>query len=196
MNQKLIKMKDLTRFLALLLTIVLISCGDEKKEQETITIGEEGSLKEIETREDPAETNMEETQSGEAVMRQDGVVQVNLTGNDLMQYNLNEINVEAGEKVRLTLTHVGQLPKNAMGHNFVLLKQGTDVVDFAQKAATSTGNDYIPEGTDAVIVHTEMIGGGEETTIEFTAPEEPGTYEYICSFPGHYVQMRGNFIVE
>ncbi len=188
-------MKDLTRFLALLLTIVLISCGDEKKEQETITIGEEGSLEEVEMGENTVETTTEDAQSGEAVMRQDGVVQVNLTGNDQMQYNLNEIKVKAGEKVRLTLTHVGQLPENAMGHNFVLLKQGTDVVDFAQKAATASGNDYIPEGTDAVIVHTEMIGGGEETTIEFTAPE-PGTYEYICSFPGHYIQMRGNFIVE
>ncbi|MCY2686702.1 azurin [Salinimicrobium sp. TH3] len=185
-------MKDLTRFLALFLTIVLISCGDEKKEQERITIGEEGSLEEVET---TAETTTEDAQSGEAVIRQDGVVQVNLTGNDQMQYNLNEIKVKAGEKIRLTLTHVGQLPENAMGHNFVLLKQGTDVVDFAQKAATASGNEYIPEGTDAVIVHTEMIGGGEETTIEFTAPEA-GTYEYICSFPGHYIQMRGNFIVE
>jgi azurin len=188
-------MKRISQLLAFLLTLVLMSCGDEKKEQETITIGEEGTLEQMETSEDEMESTSDTTQSGEAVQRQDGVVQVNLTGNDLMQYNLNEIRVKAGETVKLTLTHIGQLPENAMGHNFVLLKQGTDVVDFAQKAATATDNDYIPQGTDAVIAQTEMIGGGEETSIEFTAPAA-GTYEYICSFPGHYVQMRGKFIVE
>ncbi|MCB0632702.1 MAG: azurin, partial [Lewinella sp.] len=24
----------------------------------------------------------------------------------------------------------------------------------------------------------------------------PGTYDYICSFPGHYALMQGKFIVE
>lgn len=187
-------MKNL-KFLALLFTAVLLSCGDEKKEQETITIGEEGSLKTVETRDSNMDATTGDTDSGEAVQRQNGVVQVNLTGDDMMKFNLNEIRVKAGETVRLTLKHVGQLPENAMGHNFVLLKQGTDVTDFGQKAATASGNDYIPEGTNAVIANTEMIGGGEETTIEFTAPEA-GTYDYICSFPGHYVQMRGKFIVE
>ena len=187
-------MNTLKSFCAILLALVLVSCGDEKKEKETITIGEEGTLERMDTSENTS-TTTDTSQTGEAVKRVNGVVQINLTGNDLMQFNLNEIRVKAGEEVRLTLTHIGELPENAMGHNFVLLKQGTDVVDFAQQAATATGNEYIPEGTDAVIAKTEMIGGGEETTITFTAPE-PGTYEYICSFPGHYVQMRGTFIVE
>lgn len=185
-------MKNLKNFLALLTTLMLLSCGDEKKEQETITIGEEGTLERIDISEEP-EAAVEN--SAEAIQRENGVVQVNLVGNDLMQFNLNEIRVQAGDKVRLTLTHVGELPETSMGHNFVLLKQGTDLVDFAQKAATASGNEYIPEGTDAVIVKTEMIGGGEETTIEFEAPA-PGTYDFLCSFPGHYVQMKGKFIVE
>lgn len=183
------------KFLALLFTAVLLSCGDEKKEQETITVGEGGSLETVETRDNDIDATTGDTDSAEGVQRQDGVVQVNLTGDDMMKFNLNEIKVKAGETVRLTLKHVGQLPENAMGHNFVLLKQGTDVTEFAQNAATASGNEYIPEGTDAVIAKTEMIGGGEETTIEFTAPEA-GTYDFICSFPGHYVQMRGKFIVE
>ena len=82
-----------------------------------------------------------------------------------------------------------------MGHNFVLLKKGTDVTEFAQKAMTAANNEYVPQGSDSVIVNTEMIGGGEETMIEFEAPA-PGTYTFICSFPGHYVQMQGEFIVK
>lgn len=186
-------MKNLIKFLTVLATVLLVSCGDEKKEKETITVGEEGTIERIDTEANDQSANT--SGDSEAVQRKDGMVQVNLTGDDMMKFNLNEIRVKAGETVRLTLTHVGQLPVNAMGHNFVLLQQGTDVVDFATKAATASGNEYIPEGTEEIIVNTEMIGGGEETTIEFTAPEA-GSYDFICSFPGHYVQMRGKFIVE
>lgn len=184
-------MKNIQRFLMILATVAFVSCGDEKKEQETITIGEEGTVERNETTvRDTAATG-----NAEGVERQDGVVMVNLTGNDQMQFNLKEIKVKAGETVKLTLKHIGQLPENAMGHNFVLLQQGTDVVDFATKAATASQNEYIPEGSEQVIVSTDMIGGGEETSVEFTAPEA-GTYDFICSFPGHYIQMRGKFIVE
>jgi azurin len=40
-----------------------------------------------------------------------------------------------------------------------------------------------------------MIGGGESDTITFDAPEA-GTYVFLCTFPGHYQVMRGEFIVE
>lgn len=186
-------MKNLRGFLALLTAVVFISCGNEKKDQEKITIGEEGTIEQMDTRDASANDNM--SADGDNVTQEDGVVKVNLTGNDQMQFNLKEIKVKAGETVKLTLTHVGKLPVEAMGHNFVLLQKGTDVADFGQKAAAASDNQYIPKGTKAVIVHTEMIGGGQETTIEFTAPEA-GTYDYICSFPGHYVQMSGKLIVE
>ena len=69
------------------------------------------------------------------------------------------------------------------------------MADFAKTAMTAKATDYIPEGTEDVIVHTKMLGGGEETTIEFEAPAK-GEYTFICSFPGHYALMNGKFIVE
>jgi azurin len=122
-------------------------------------------------------------------------VEVTIEGNDRMQFNLEEIKVEAGQTVVLTLKHVGKLPKAAMGHNWVLLTQGTDIQKFGAAAAKAADNGYVPEGSDQVITTTELIGGGQETTIEFTAPEV-GTYDFICSFPGHYALMKGKFIVE
>jgi azurin len=82
-----------------------------------------------------------------------------------------------------------------MGHNFVLLKKKVNLIEFANKAATARDNQYIPVGSDEVIVYTDMIGGGQETTIEFLPPE-PGVYDFVCSFPGHYAMMKGKFIVE
>ncbi|MFT4802251.1 MAG: azurin [Flavobacteriaceae bacterium] len=40
-----------------------------------------------------------------------------------------------------------------------------------------------------------MLGGGETTTIEFTAPEAR-TYDYICNFPAHYALMKVKLIVQ
>ena len=121
-------------------------------------------------------------------------VEIIIEGNDQMKFNLSEINAKAGDTVVLTLKHVGKLPKAAMGHNWVLLAKGTDVGTFAGKAMRARETEYIPEG-DEIIVHTALIGGGEETTIEFVVPEA-GEYDFICSFPGHFSLMKGKFIVK
>jgi azurin len=186
-------MKNL-KLLLLLFTVLLFSCGDDKKEKEVITVGEEGTLEQIEVEEDRS-AEMDTTQMSDTLAMDKDVVEVMLTGNDQMKFNLSEIKVKAGQTVKLTLKHVGKLGKDVMGHNFVLLKQGTDLPSFAEQAVGAKSNDYIPEGTDKVIAHTKMIGGGEETSITFKAPPA-GTYDFICSFPGHYIQMQGKFIVE
>ncbi|MDN3203762.1 azurin [Algoriphagus sediminis] len=121
-------------------------------------------------------------------------VTLELSSNDQMQYDKAQFRVKSGQKVTLTLTHTGQMDKAVMGHNFVLLKKGTDVAAFATEAISAADNEYIPE-SDAIIAHTSLIGGGETTSVTFDAPE-PGIYDYICSFPGHYSIMRGKFLVE
>jgi azurin len=126
---------------------------------------------------------------------QNNVVEIVIEGTDQMKFDLSEIKVEEGQTVKLTLKHVGKLPVQAMGHNWVLLKKGVDMKAFATEAMKARTNEYIPEGTEDVIVHTDLIGGGQETTIEFTAPAA-GEYDFICSFPGHYALMKGKFIVE
>ena len=112
-----------------------------------------------------------------------------------MKFDTRKITVKSGKIVKLTLKHIGQLDVQVMGHNFVLLKKKVNLIEFANKAATARDNQYIPVGSDEVIVYTDMIGGGQETTIEFLPPE-PGVYDFVCSFPGHYAMMKGKFIVE
>lgn len=119
-----------------------------------------------------------------------------LEANDQMQYNKTEFKVVAGKEVTLTLKHTGTFDKNAMGHNFVLLKQGTDLQTFEQKALTAKDNDYIPKSESAsIIAHTKLLGGGESDTITFKVMEK-GTYDFICSFPGHAAVMKGKLIAE
>lgn len=167
------------KLLLVFMAALAISCGNDKKKDEPAktTIGA------------PA---VEDTSVSEA--EDSAVANITIEGNDQMRFNKEEIRVKAGQTVRLTLKHVGQMDIAVMGHNWVLLTPGTDINKFGADAVDA--EDHIPSGyDDAIIAHTKMLGGGETDTIEFEAPE-PGTYEFICSFPGHVALMRGKFIVE
>ena len=120
-----------------------------------------------------------------------------IEANDAMQFSVTEFTVEAGSEVTITLQNVGSLPKETFGHNLVILDNGTDVSAFANAATAAADNAYIPADMEELMVaHTELLGPGEEDTITFTAPTEPGRYDYICTFPGHWAAMRGVMIVE
>ncbi len=138
--------------------------------------------------ETPAPTEPTAPASAEAV--------VTLNAGDDMKFDTYEIKVKEGQTVKLTLNHTGKAPVAAMGHNFVLLAQGTDMAAFAKDAIAAKATDYIPAAmAKDVIAHTKTIGGGESTTVEFKAPAK-GTYDFLCSFPGHFATMQGQLIVE
>lgn len=189
-------MRNIRNGIVLFALLLFMSCGNDKKENETIKVGEDNSsIPAVEDSKIQQDIDTTKTTSIDSLQEAVNGIEVVLTGNDQMQYNLKEIKVKSGQKVKLTLKHVGKLDVNVMGHNFVLLKRGTDVAQFAQNAGSFKDNGYLPKESDKIIAHTKMIGGGEVTTIEFTAPAA-GTYDYICSFPGHYVQMHGKLIVK
>ena len=120
---------------------------------------------------------------------------VEITGNDQMKFSVASIEAKAGEELKVKLTNVGQLPKEAMGHNWVLLQKGTDVAAFAAAASTAKDTDYIPASMkDKVIAHTKVLGPKQSDEITFKAPEA-GEYTFICSFPGHYFMMKGTLTV-
>lgn len=141
-------------------------------------------------------TAADENSGSEFITINGDTTQVRLTGNDEMKFNLKSITVKEGQIVELILTNEGSQPKETMGHNFVLLKPGTDIMNYANKAATAKAEDYIPAAEQSsVLAHTKLLGPSESDTIIFAAPAA-GEYEYLCSFPGHVAVMRGILIVE
>jgi azurin len=134
--------------------------------------------------------------AGKATADKAAVTKITILGTDQMKFNLSEIKVKKGAKIELTMKHDGKLPVNVMGHNFVLLKQGVDLAKFAMEAMKGKDSGYVlPSQSKDVIAKTDLVGGGASTTITFDAPA-PGTYDFLCTFPGHYAMMKGKFIVE
>ncbi|MBL9188703.1 MAG: azurin [Opitutaceae bacterium] len=121
---------------------------------------------------------------------------IEITANDQMKFSLATIEAKAGEELKIVLNNIGMLPKEAMGHNWVLLKAGTDVTAFATAAMTAKDTDYVPAAMkDKVIAFIPVLGPKKSADVTFTAPA-PGDYVYICSFPGHYMIMKGTLTVK
>jgi azurin len=124
--------------------------------------------------------------------------EVVVEANDQMQFNKKTFEIKAGDTIKLTLKHVGKLPKIAMGHNLVILQKGTNLAGWASKAMTAAATNYIPvdeASKKAVIAKTKVLGGGETDSVTFSI-KEAGEYQYLCSFPGHFALMQGKITVK
>jgi azurin len=119
-----------------------------------------------------------------------------LTAADQMRYSAGKITVKAGQPITIELKNVGTMPKEAMGHNLLVLKPGTDPMAFAMKAIAAKATDYVPaDAGDQVLAHTKLLGPGESDTIKI-ATLAAGTYPFVCTFPGHAAIMNGQLVVE
>lgn len=109
-----------------------------------------------------------------------------------MMYDVKELAVKPGKKVKLTFANYDFMP-----HNILLVKPGkADDVGLAAINLGAQGFDvgFVPESKD-ILWHSSLVDYGQEEVIEFTAPTEEGAYPYICSFPGHHRLMRGTLYV-
>ena len=120
---------------------------------------------------------------------------VEITANDQMKFSVTTIEAKAGEQLKVVLTNTGTLPKEAMGHNWVLLQAGSDAMAFSTAAVTAKDKDYIPDSMkDKVIAHTALLGPRKSDEVTFTVPPA-GEYPFLCSFPAHFaVGMKGTLI--
>ena len=124
-----------------------------------------------------------------------GPIKIVIESNDLMKFDKSSINVEKGKVYEITLKNVGKLPKVAMGHNLIILKPGINALTFGQALITKYGatvqNEWNPvKGSMFILKQTKMLGPGEQETLKIKF-DKSGAYHYLCSFPGHFGQMRG-----
>ncbi len=105
-----------------------------------------------------------------------------------MKYDKIMLTVKAGSRVRLTFNN----PDDMM-HNLLVVLPGT--ADEVAEAAIALGlkgeqMGFIPE-SEYVIAHTNLLRPNSSDIIYFVAPDKPGRYQYVCTFPAHAATMRG-----
>lgn len=109
-----------------------------------------------------------------------------------LKYDTENIEVKAGSRIKFIFNNTDD-----MLHNTVIVKPET--ANQVGKEAMNLGlkgeeMEYVPE-TDDVLFYTSVVQPGSTETIYFTVPDDPGIYQYVCTFPGHYITMRGTLVV-
>ena len=135
----------------------------------------------------------ETTETPQTTESQENLIsnEISIKATDDMKFDKTKFTVKAGEEITLNFTNAGVLPLETMGHNVVILEKNTDVAQFANASAKAKETDFISELylTD-IVANTKLLGPGESETIQFTL-KEAGEYTFICTFPGHWIAMKG-----
>jgi plastocyanin len=101
--------------------------------------------------------------------------------------------VQPGQPVKILFENGDDLP-----HNLVFCQPGTDTAAMAmkqmEKPDEALKRNWLPDDP-RIWLHSKMLNPHEKEELTFTAPEKPGTYPYVCTFPGHALTMRGEMKV-
>jgi azurin len=124
-----------------------------------------------------------------------GARSVRIEAGKNLTYSPRTFTVKAGEPIELTFVNPDVVP-----HNWALIRPGTlaQVGDLANKIIAepdAVARRYIPR-TDDVLAHTDVADPQGQSVIYLNAPKGPGRYPYLCTFPGHWMVMNGEMVVE
>jgi azurin len=152
-------------------------------------------IKELSKAQQPAESeNIERTIPGAEKLEFTDTIE--LQANENMRFDKEMFKIKTGKKIRLIFKNTGAPSNTAMAHNVVILKKGTDIADFADAVHNAKNEQYVPSSVGSlVIAHTKLVSGGDSDEVDFTI-SQPGIYDYICSFPGHWGTMQGKIVAE
>jgi len=110
-----------------------------------------------------------------------------------MKYDTAELLVEPGQPVKILFENGDDLP-----HNLVFCQPGTDTAAMAlkqmDKPDEALKRNWLPDDP-RIWAYSKMLNPHQKEELSFTAPEKPGTYPYVCTFPGHALTMRGEMKV-
>ena len=109
---------------------------------------------------------------------------------ETLAFDSANITAASGAEVTITFTN----PSANNQHNLVIVEAGTKDAVAADGTTAGPTNDWVPPGDSRVIANTSLLDPGTTGEVTFTAPA-PGTYQFVCTFPGHNFTMFGDFVV-
>ncbi len=109
---------------------------------------------------------------------------------DALEFNVGSMSASAGEDVVVNFNNSSSVNT----HNWALVEAGTKDAVAADGTTAGQDNNWLPVNDSRVLGATILIGPGQSGQATFTAPSA-GTYQFVCTFPGHNFTMFGDFIV-
>ena len=116
-----------------------------------------------------------------------------------MLFTVKQFAAKPGQPVKLVFTN-----PDATDHNLLIVKDGTlaevgmAANEMAKDPKFANSNFILESKRHLIIEAAPMIGPTRKSLVHvmrFKAPSEPGVYPYVCTFPGHWIVMRGDMVV-
>jgi putative heme-binding domain-containing protein len=112
-----------------------------------------------------------------------------------MAYDQTVLVVQAGQAIQIVFENDDIMP-----HNLVIVEspEAREIVGIAadrmQNEPDALARGYLPDSPH--ILHaTRMLEPRQTDRLTFVAPQQAGTYAYLCTFPGHWIKMYGALVV-
>lgn len=120
-----------------------------------------------------------------------GAATLDITVNgDALAFSIDAMNARAGQEVTVSFNNISSVNQ----HNWVLVQDGTKDAVATSGTAAGPDNNWVEPGDTRVVANTSVLAPGSSGEVTFTAPAA-GTYQFVCTFPGHNFTMFGNFEV-
>ena len=112
-----------------------------------------------------------------------------------MLFTVTEFSCKAGQPLKIIFTN-----PDATQHNIVFVQPGAvEEIGMAGNEMAKDPNGitkhFVPD-SDKIFASSKLLNPDTAEVLRFKAPEKPGKYPYVCTFPGHWVIMRGIMTVE
>ncbi len=123
----------------------------------------------------------------------DSVIRISAVPNQLAFFP-SEFRLKAGSKVRMSFQN-----PDVQIHNMVIVRPGSEqevglLADQMAQDPDAMQKAFVPD-SDKVIWSTPLVNGKGQVEVELIAPEQPGHYPFLCTFPGHWRVMKGVMVV-
>lgn len=112
-----------------------------------------------------------------------------------MQFSEKLLTARAGQRVEITFSNTDDAQ-----HNLVIFKRGS-MADYEKELfgsmndAFAQSRGFVPDSPN-VLIASRLLNARESVVLSFVAPTEPGDYPFVCSFPGHWLMMRGVLTIQ
>ena len=108
---------------------------------------------------------------------------------EALEFDKDRLEAAAGAEFVLCFINVSSVNQ----HNWVLVNDGTKDEVAMRGLEAGPENGWLQPGDPDVIANVKLLDPGEMGEVRFAAPPA-GTYQFVCTFPGHNFTMSGDFV--
>ncbi len=111
-----------------------------------------------------------------------------------MRYDVERTAAQTGRPVEIIFENNDLMPHNVVVTAPGSLEEVGLLAEATANQADALSRQYVPN-SPKILLSSKLVSPRETVRIRFSAPNEPGVYPFVCTYPGHWRRMYGAFYI-